>query len=148
MPAEGDQMTSLQRKNPSTLRQMSEVNLTPLMDLTFLLLITFIITFPLVEQGIPVSLPAGKARDLKADRARSVTVDEAGRLFLDDKAVSWERLNADLTALGRQAPETLILVRADERLQYAQVVKVLRVLSGAGLSRMALVTRGEGDTGR
>jgi len=127
---------------------MSEVNLTPLMDLTFLLLITFIITFPLVEQGIQVQLPAGKAKDLKADRARTITLDRTGAVYLDDRPVTWERLAADLAALGKRSPETLILVRADERLQYATVVRALRVLNGAGLSRMALVTRGEEEGGR
>jgi biopolymer transport protein TolR len=118
------------------------------MDLTFLLLITFIITFPLVEQGIYVQLPSGRAKALNADRARTVTLDRAGSVYLDDQPMTWERFAADMGALGRSAPETLILVRADERLQYAAVVRALKVLNGAGLSRMALVTRGEEEGGR
>ena len=59
------------RKTPLTsLKQISEINLTPLMDLTFILLITFIITFPLIEQGIPVKLPKGKAQRAPRSRAR------------------------------------------------------------------------------
>jgi biopolymer transport protein TolR len=136
-------MPSFLRPVPSSLRQMSDINLTPFTDLTFLLLITFIITWPVIEQGIQVQLPEGKAKDMAADRVRTITVDQAGSVFLDDISVSWERLSSDLAALGRQAPKTLIMVRADERLQYAKVVKVLRILNDAGLSRMALVTRGE-----
>ena len=65
------------RKTPLTsLKQISEINLTPLMDLTFILLITFIITFPLIEQGIPVDLPAGEAEELTPERARTITLDE------------------------------------------------------------------------
>ena len=64
------------RKTPqSSLKQISEINLTPLMDLTFILLITFIITFPLIEQGIAVNLPKGKAKELSEEEARTVTVD-------------------------------------------------------------------------
>jgi len=113
------------------------------MDLTFLLLITFIITFPLIEQGIQVQLPEGKARDIEADKARTITVDQAGAVFLDDVAISWERLPVEMSSLGKRAPETLVLVRADERLPYGRIVKVLRVLNDAGLNRMALVTKGE-----
>ncbi len=61
----------------SSLKQMGEINLTPLMDLTFILLITFIITFPLIEQGIPVDLPEGKAR--KLDAARTSTASPMAR---------------------------------------------------------------------
>ncbi|MBM4148694.1 MAG: biopolymer transporter ExbD [Lentisphaerae bacterium] len=136
-------MPSLRRTPITTVRQISEINLTPLMDLTFLLLITFIITFPLIEQGIQVQLPEGKARDIEADKARTITVDQAGAVFLDDVAISWERLPVEMSSLGKRAPETLVLVRADERLPYGRIVKVLRVLNDAGLNRMALVTKGE-----
>ena len=73
------------RRTPVTsLKQISEINLTPLMDLTFILLITFIITFPLIEQGIQVNLPRAEASDLAPDRARTVSMDREGHLYLDD----------------------------------------------------------------
>jgi biopolymer transport protein TolR len=132
------------RKTPLTsLKQISEINLTPLMDLTFILLITFIITFPLIEQGIPVQLPQAKANPLESDRAQSITIDRDGDLFLDDVPVTEEVLGAQMQALGAGAAETTIMVRADERVQYAVVVKVLRILHGAGVTRMALVTQEE-----
>jgi biopolymer transport protein TolR len=132
------------RKTPLTsLKQISEINLTPLMDLTFILLITFIITFPLIEQGIPVQLPQARANPLEPDQAQSITIDRDGSLFLDEVPITEETLNAQMHALGAGASETTIMVRADERVQYAVVVKVLRILHGAGITRMALVTQEE-----
>ena len=132
------------RKTPLTsLKQISEINLTPLMDLTFILLITFIITFPLIEQGIPVELPQAKAEPLVSDQAQSITITREGALFLDDVAVTEDELRAQMQALGGAAAETTVMVRADERVQYAAVVKVLKILHGTGIKRMALVTKEE-----
>ncbi len=124
-------------------RTISEINVTPLMDLTFLLLITFIITFPLLEQGIPVQLPSGRAADLSEDAGRTITVDEYGQYYVDAEPVSFERLAEDLRAWGQADPSMPLLVRADERIAYGNVVKILRVAYEAGLSRLALVTEGE-----
>ena len=65
-------------------RQISEINMTPLLDLTFLLLITFIITVPLIEQGIQIRLPKGKASAMEQPNTCSITVDDQGTLFLDN----------------------------------------------------------------
>jgi biopolymer transport protein TolR len=130
------------RKTPLiSLKQISEINLTPLMDLTFILLITFIITFPLIEQGIPIQLPHAKAQPLSSDEAQSITIDRDGALFLDEVPVSEDDLKAQMHALGAGVSETTIMVRADERVQYAVVVRVLKILHAAGVTRMALVTQ-------
>ena len=130
------------RKTPLiSLKQISEINLTPLMDLTFILLITFIITFPLIEQGIPIQLPQSKAQPLTSDEAQSITIDRDGALFLDEVPVSEDDLKAQMHALGSGASEITIMVRADERVQYAAVVRVLKILHAAGVTRMALVTQ-------
>jgi biopolymer transport protein TolR len=125
------------------LKQISEINLTPLMDLTFILLITFIITFPLIEQGVPVNLPRGEASELNPDQSRIITLDLKGRLFLDDLPITEEELAAEMQALGRADPDTTILVRADEELQYGNVVAIMKILHDAKIARMALVTQPE-----
>jgi len=132
------------RKTPLTsLKPISEINLTPLMDLTFILLITFIITFPLIEQGIPVQLPQAQAESLASDEAQTITIRGDGALFLDDVPVTEAEFQAQMHALGPRATETTIMVRADERVQYAAVVKVLKILHSEGVARMALVTQEE-----
>ena len=121
-------------------RQISELNMTPLIDLTFLLLITFVITFPLIDQGISVKLPKGKASEIDRAHTFSITLDAQAQLFFDDLPTSEELLAADLKAKAEADPDVTILVRADESIPYGKVVSVLRLMHDANVSRMALVT--------
>jgi len=122
---------------------IGEINLTPLIDLTFLLLITFVITFPMVQSGIPVRLPKGRSADLPVDGKRTVTLDAGGKLYLDERPCSFAQLASDLKVLGRTAPDTTILVRGDERVAYGKVMEVLRLLHESGLAKMSLVTQAD-----
>lgn len=132
------------RLSRSTVRSISEMNLTPMMDLTFLLLITFIITFPLLEQGIPVRLPKGKAATLDSlVDVQSVSVDAEGRLFLNDEIVDPAALEQRLADALATQPDLQVLVRGDDRVPYGRVVSVLQIVHRLGISRMALVTREE-----
>ncbi len=130
--------TALSRK-----RQISELNMTPLIDLTFLLLITFMITFPLIEQGIPVRLPKGKTPELDQANTFSITINAKGDLFFDEVPTSADLLAADLKAKAEADPDVTILVRADEQIAYGKVVAVLKMMHDAEISRMALVTAPE-----
>ena len=124
-------------------RLISEINMTPLIDLTFLLLITFMITFPLVQQGIPVKLPKGKASELDQANTFSITVNAQGELFFDEVPTTEELLAAELKAKAAENPDITILVRADETIAYGKVVAVLRLMHAANITRMALVTNPE-----
>lgn len=124
-------------------RQISELNMTPLIDLTFLLLITFMITFPLVQQGIDVRLPKGKASEIDQAHTFSISLNEKGELFFDDLPTSEEALAAELKTKAETDPDLTILVRADERIAYGKVVAILRLMHDANISRMALVTAPE-----
>lgn len=135
------------RTKLSTIKEISEINMTPLIDLTFILLITFIITFPLVEQGIPVNLPRGAAEELDESRSRSISMDSQGHLYLDDLKITREELAVEMAQLGRADPETVVRVRADEALRYGSLVEVLRILHDAKIARMALVTQAEEKPG-
>jgi len=130
----------------TSLKQISEINLTPLMDLTFILLITFIITFPLIEQGIPVNLPRGEADELDPEQSRTISLDLQGALFLDDLPITKEELTSEMQMLGRADPDITIMVRADEGIQYGKLVEVLKILHDAKIARMALVTQPEPKT--
>lgn len=132
------------RTSIKPLQELSEINMTPLIDLTFLLLITFIITMPMLEQGIPVNLPKGKARDLDQKDSRSITLDSTGGLFLDSAPVSLEQLGVEMKAAAAQDPDTTVMVRADDKLAYGRVVEVMRILNEAQITRMALVTTPDG----
>ena len=124
-------------------RIISEINMTPLIDLTFLLLITFIITFPLIEQGIPVRLPKGKASELDQANTFTITLNDKAEIFFDEVPTGEEALAAELKAKAAENPDVTILVRADEGIAYGKVVAILRLMHDANISRMALVTSPE-----
>ena len=132
------------RNSERVSKQLNEINLTPLIDLSFLLLITFIITFPLLEQGIPVSLPKASAADIQEKKACSVTLNARGEVFLDDVRISMDQLRQRLVEIRVAAPDTSVLVRADETLAYGKVVQVLKLLHELSITKMALVTEAEG----
>ncbi len=125
------------------LQQISEINLTPLIDLVFLLLITFIITYPMLEQSIQVKLPRGTADRLDSPKAQNVTVDSAGKVYLNSQLVSLVELERQLTEAATRQPDVAVLLRGDEHLDYGRMVQVLRVVRKARVVRMALVTEAE-----
>ncbi len=128
------------RTSVKPLREITEINMTPLIDLTFLLLITFIITMPMLEQGIPVNLPKGKARDMDQTKSRIITLDAEGRLYLDNVSIGLPQLGEEMKSLVLAEPELTVMVRADETLAYGKVVEVMQTLHGAQVTRLALVT--------
>jgi len=126
-----------------SLNQISDINMTPLMDLTFILLITFIITFPLIEQGIAINLPKGKAADMMESKTRSISLNLDKQLYLDNVPVSKEELQSQMAEIGMNDPDTTVYVRADRKLAYGEVVEVMRVLHEANITKMALVTEAD-----
>lgn len=121
-------------------RRMSDPNMTPLIDLTFLLLITFIITFPMLEQGISIKLPRGKTEKIEQNKSQSVTVALDGKVYLNNREISYEALEEELRKMTEQDPQPPVLVRCDERVEYGVLMKTLKILHACKVSRMALVT--------
>ncbi len=126
-----------------SLNQISDINMTPLMDLTFILLITFIITFPLIEQGVLINLPKGKASDLSAQEPRSISLNHEGKLYFDNVPVSKEELMVEVGRVAASDPSTTIYVRADRELRYGAVVDIMKILHDNNITRMALVTEAD-----
>ena len=125
------------------LNQISDINMTPLMDLTFILLITFIITFPLIEQGISINLPKGSAADMMESETRSISLSLDKQLYLDDVPVSADELRATMAEIGASDPNTTVYVRADRKLPYGEVIAVMKILHDASITKMALVTEAD-----
>ena len=126
---------------------IGEVNLTPLMDLTFILLITFIITFPLLESGIPVSLPKAAGSPIEDPETVMVTVDADGGWFWDQQPVSPEALASEARYIRDHEPDTLLLLRGDEALAYGSLIEVMQILKENGIQKISLVTQDGGETG-
>ena len=133
------------RRHRSSLPQKADMNLTAMSDLTFLLLITFIITFPMIEQGIPIKLPKGKSRQMDAQKkTSSVTVDDEGRIYLGDKLVDFGELARELEARVAEEPELKLVVRGDVETKFGGVAEVMRIAERAGVRSMAVATKDEG----
>ncbi len=121
-------------------RRMSDPNMTPLIDLTFLLLITFIITFPMLEQGISIKLPRGKTEKIEQNKSQAITVGLDGKVYFNNREISADELENELRQLAEQDPQPPVLVRCDERVEYGVLMKTLKLLHACKISRMALVT--------
>ncbi len=119
---------------------MSEINMTPLIDVMLVLVVIFIITAPLLASSIKLDLPktdAAKAGD--APKFVMIVIDKAGQTYLDDKAVQPDELARKLTQIAGQNPETEVQLRADEAVPYGRVVEAMGAAQKAGLNRIGFV---------
>ncbi len=123
---------------------IGEINLTPLMDLTFILLITFIITFPLLESGLPVSLPKHTGTPLEDPDSISITVDEDGVWYVDDLRMDQDSFQSEMEHLSTTRPDALYLLRGDEGLPYGQLIEVMQIMKEVGIQKISLVTQAGG----
>jgi len=120
---------------------MAELNVTPLLDLAFVLLIIFIITTPLLTSNIPVQLPAGSRNNnqpVDAKSIRTVTIDRNGEIYLESKRVELPVLEQELTAFRAATPDAAVVVRADKSLNVQQLFDVMDILQRAKIERMRL----------
>ena len=121
-----------------------EINVTPLMDLTFLLLIVFMITAPMMEFGVDVSLPELNAEVLEEPQAVTVSLDRQGKVYVDREPVSENNLEAHLRRLASQGASLSVRVRGDHRRQYGEIIRLMRAVRNAGIEEVALITEAEG----
>ena len=127
------------RRHKAGYKPQAEMNLTPLMDLTFILLITFIITVPLIENGIPIKLPQGKTKPVDASEASTaVTVDKDGRYYVGDLTVTLDELRSELEKRKASNPEIRVIIRGDVAAQYGAVAEVAKLLSSLGIKNTSL----------
>jgi biopolymer transport protein ExbD len=120
---------------------MAELNVTPLLDLAFVLLIIFIITTPLLTSNIPVQLPTASRNDnqpVDPKSIRTVTIDRNGQIYLEKAPVELPVLEQELTAFRESTPDAGVVLHADASLRYQQVVDVIDVLKRAKIGRMDL----------
>ena len=120
---------------------MSEINVTPLVDVMLVLVVIFILTAPLLASSIKLELPKTHAASTTdATPSVSLVVDRAGQAFLDNRAVPLTELSQSLTRTAALQPDTEVQLRADENAPYGKVIEVLGVAQKAGLTRIGVVT--------
>jgi biopolymer transport protein TolR len=122
---------------------MAEINVTPLVDVMLVLLIIFMVTAPLMTSGVQVDLPESKAEALaQEDEPVAITIDPTGAIFVDDVPTAPVDLAgrlAEIRAASSEEAGPRVLLRADQSLNYGQVMAVMGELNAAGLRRVAMV---------
>ncbi len=127
----------------SALVTLSEINITPLLDLAFVLLIIFVITTPLLEQGLNLKLPTGYIPDKKEidpRNIRTVEVDQSGNYMMAKQLMPLDQIISKLKLDRSRNPQILVYIRADERGQYRHVAAILNRLELAGIDQVSLRT--------
>ena len=121
---------------------MSEINVTPMVDVMLVLLIVFMVAAPLLTVGVPVDLPKTKAEALKGqDEPLSITVNAGGKVYLQETEIAnIEDLAARLLAISQNKRDTRIFIRGDKGINYGRVMEVMGMVNGAGFTQVALVT--------
>lgn len=127
------------------LAALTEINVTPLIDLAFALLIIFMITTPLLEQTIEVNLPVEAAKSQPEEREdfQSISLDKAGVCYWGDERVSNEELGQRLDILKMEADPPVLSIRADSQLPYQAVITVVDMIKQRKLSKISLDTKVE-----
>ena len=135
-------MSRRSRRGARTGVGKASIDMNSLIDLTFLLLVTFILTIPALEQGISIMLPRAKTDVLpsKNAKANTITVNVDHQIFLNDVPMSIDQLESELKAMVEKDADVPVLVRGDERLEYGAVMDVVKVVYKCHVHKMALVT--------
>lgn len=128
-------------------RLMSQINVTPLVDVMLVLLIIFMVTAPMMQAGIDVSLPKVDASAISSnEEPLVVSIDGRRRIFLNERRFSATELSAKLAAIHRANRDKMVLLRADETVPYGVIMETMSNIRKAGIEKVGMVT--EPDSGR
>ncbi len=131
------------RKRRSQLDTIDEINMTPLMDLTFLLLIIFMIATPLLEYSIDVSPPEMNADKIDYNKSETVNLLANGQINFRGQIVDRENLFLILKNLKDTSPKTMLFLRADGDISYRKVIELMKEIKNSGFSNISLITVAE-----
>jgi biopolymer transport protein TolR len=121
---------------------MSEINITPMVDVMLVLLIIFMVAAPMMTSGVPIDLPRTAASELASQtQPITVSVNPEGAIYVDEDVVSEDGLVAAVTAKAANGTEDRIFVRGDTTSNYGAVMRVMGLLSAGGFSKIGLVTQ-------
>ena len=121
---------------------VSQINVTPLVDVMPVLLVIFMVTAPIIQQGVQVALPKVKAEALPGKEEQfvvSITRDE--QIFLNDTKLSAVALTDKLTAIAKERPDRQVFIRADEQVPYGEVIRTMAAIKAAGIENVGMVTQ-------
>ena len=136
---------SRRRRNRTPMAAIDQINVTPLLDLTFLLLIAFMLTMPLMEYGTVINAPEMNSDALPDENFVSVTLTRDGTCMLDKDVISKADLELRLREMSSRNPKPQLLVRGDGENSYAKVIELLALVRSCGFKDATLVTQPESD---
>jgi biopolymer transport protein TolR len=127
--------------NGRTQSALSDINITPLVDVVLVLLVIFMITAPVLQSGIEVAVPQTKTVKQITEQRTVVTIDSQQRVFLDDRAVNVNDLPSMLQRTGKDPANRVIYVRADQRVPFGAFASVMDAVKQAGITNISIVTQ-------
>jgi len=120
---------------------ISQINVTPLVDVMLVLLVIFMVTAPIIQQGVQVNLPQAKAGAIAGtEELLVVTIAKNGKLYLNDKAMTLDELGKKLRAIRKLQADKQVYLRADQDVRYGLVMKTIAEIKQAGIERLGMVT--------
>lgn len=120
---------------------MSEINVTPFVDVMLVLLIIFMITAPMLISGIKIDLPEATTSALKSDvEPLTITINTEGKIFIIDTEISISELGPKLNAITKSKKDTRIFIRGDKKIAYGEMINLISLINAAGFNQVALIT--------
>ena len=122
---------------------LSEINVTPFVDVMLVLLIIFMVTTPMMVQGVEIELPNADAPPLTVDDQEDqlvLSIDANGDVYIGEEPAEWSNLDARLAAIHERNPEANVFVRADGSIRYERVLQLMSMAKAAGIGKVGLVT--------
>ena len=134
------------RRRRNSHRPMSEINVTPMVDVMLVLLIIFMVAAPLLTVGVPIDLPETRAKPLEGDTEPiTISVNSKGQIFIQDTEIALEEVVPKLEAIAKNGYDERIYVRGDQDSDYGTMMKIMGRINAAGFKRLGLVTLEERD---
>ena len=129
------------KHNRSHTEPMSEINVTPFVDVMLVLLIIFMVTAPLLTVGVPVDLPESSADSLPEDQEPlTLSINSKGEIFIQEYQVEYDKMIPKILAIAKNRTDTRIFVRGDKTINYGRVLEIMGMLSGSGFTKVALIS--------
>ena len=125
---------------------IAQINVTPLVDVMLVLLVIFMVTAPIIQQGVQVNLPQAKAGAIPGtEELLVVTISKNGKLYLNDNPLTLAELGDKLRAIRKLQADKQVYLRADQEVRYGLVMKTIAEIKQAGIERLGMVTRPSSD---